>query len=79
MSSWCMVERPSSPILLSIDEIPAWVIHLHKMISNGHGAAYRENDIISIATISPTLSEVGLFPYLKDVNEVWLVYSRRRM
>lgn len=72
-----MSDPRKAPIRLDIAYIPAYITYLHKQIVGGNGDEYRETDGGSALTmISPLPIDQTHFPYLKDVEEVWLVYRR---
>lgn len=64
-------------MLLNIDRLPIWVVHLNKMAWLGHGDVYKETQTRMFVTITPTPAEQTQFPYLDGVEEVYLVYDRR--
>lgn len=68
----------SIPMILTVQRIPLWIAHFHKMAILGNGDEYRERESVVIVNISPTPGECKTFPYLKDVEEVSLIYYNKR-
>lgn len=69
-------ENPPA-MVLTTTSIPLWIIHFHKMIQDGNGDMYRERAGMVFTMITPTPAEEERFPYLKDVETIWLVYNQR--
>ena len=69
---------PKRTPMIHIDtaEIPSFIPYLHKLIVEGHGDHYRETDLRVFTKVIPCATDQSHFPYLKDVEEVWVVYSR---
>jgi hypothetical protein len=61
---------------LNINHFPGWVPYLHQVAQKGNADLYRETPNQVFVKVHPLPIDGEHFPYLKDVDEVWLVYRR---
>ena len=77
-SSTNAAEPEVGPMMtIDIGFIPLWVREFHRQITLGNGDAYRETPTRAITSIVPLPSDIKNFPYLHEVEEVYLVYTKR--
>lgn len=62
-------------ILLPIDRHPLWLAHLHNTAMIGNGDQYKETQTRLFVRIKPNEKERSTYTYLKDVEEVFIVYG----